>query len=396
MATTYPLATLAPVITAAGIDAPTFDDILASLQASFRSIYGPDIYIAEDSQDGQWIAVLAKAIYDSNQAAVAVFQSFSPTYSFGAQLSSLVKLNGLSRLVETNSTVQGTVGGVAGTIITDGVVQDTSGNLWNLPSPVTIPVSGSLTVTATAQKAGAIQATTGAVNKIYNPQYGWQSFINTAPAVTGAPVETDAELRIRQSVSTAQPALAIKDSIDAGIGQVDGVVRHIVYENDTGSTDADGIPAHSMAAVIKGGVVADIAAAIALRKPPGAQTYGTTSAAVYDRNGLATTINWFALTEKNVYFAVTIKALAGYVATTGDAIKQALADFVNSLDIGEDVYYSQAYAAAALSGQAIGQTFYITDFRLGFAAAPTGTTNLTVAFNEAAIGASANTGLAVT
>lgn len=392
---TYPLATLAPTVDMTGISAPSYTDIYQSLVASFQAIYGSGIYISPDSQDGQWLAILAKAISDSNQAAVAVFQAFSPTYAQGAALSSLVKLNGLLRSVATNSTAVGTVIGVAGTIITNGVVQDANNNLWNLPASVVIPVGGSISVTVTAQKQGSIVALSGTINKIYTPQLGWQSFTSTGDAVPGMPIETDAALRSRQSVSAALPALGIRDAIYAAIGNVVGVTRLAVYENDTGITDANGIPAHSLSAVVQGGSSADIGAAIG-RKPPGAQTYGTTPVVVYDTYGLPTTINYFQLASVQIYFAVTIKALPGYVSTTGAALVAALVDFVNSLEIGEDVYAAQTQAAASLIGSAIGQTFYITSFTLGLSAAPVGTANLVIAFNEAAACSAANVGLTVT
>jgi hypothetical protein len=63
---TYPLATLACTIDENGISAPSYADILASLQASFQSIYGSDIYIEADSQDGQWLATIAQIINDGN------------------------------------------------------------------------------------------------------------------------------------------------------------------------------------------------------------------------------------------------------------------------------------------------------------------------------------------
>lgn len=396
MATSYPLATLAPTVDLTGISAPPYNDIYQSLIASFKGIYGTDIYIEPDSQDGQWIAVLAQAIHESNQAAIALFLAFSPTYSQGAALSSLVKLNGISRKVATHSTAQGTVVGVAGTVIAGGVVEDADGNLWSLPVVVTIPLAGSVSVTVTAQDPGSFSAPIGTITKIYNPQFGWQSFSNTSAAVIGASVETDAELRIRQGISVAIPALSIKEAIAASVGNVVGVTRFIVYENDTAVADANGIPAHSISVVVLGGNSADIAAAISKRKTPGAQTYGTTTVTVYDRYGLPAAINYYILELPQVYFSVTIKALPGYVATTGVAIQDTLAAFVNGLGIGEDVYATQAQAVAALQGLAIGKTFYLTDFRLGLAPAPVGVANLAIAFNAAAACAAGNVTLTVT
>ena len=393
---TYPLAILAPTINSTGISIPSYNDIYQSLIASFQAIYGSGIYIAPDSQDGQWLAILAKAINDSNQSAVAVFQAFAPTYAQGAGLSSLVKINGLLRNIATNSTAVGNVIGVAGTIITNGVVKDVNGNLWNLPASVTIPIGGSISVTVTAQVAGNTVAPASSINIVATPQLGWQSFSNTSNAVPGSPVEDDATLRIRQGASTSLPALGIKEAIYAAIGNVTGITRWTIYENDTGTTDANGIPAHSLSAVIEGGTVADITAAISNKKAPGAQTYGTTSGVVHDQFGLPSTINYYILASVPIYFAITIKALPGYVSTTGTALINALVAFVNSLTIGEDVYVTQAQASASLIGLGIGQTFYITSFTLGTAPTPVGTSNIVINFNQAASCAAANVGLTVT
>ena len=393
---TYPLATLAPTIDLTGISTPSYNDIYQSLIASFQQVYGSGIYISVDSQDGQWLAILARAIYDTNQAAVAVFQAFSPTYAQGAGLASLVKINGLTIAVPTNSTAVGTAVGTAGTIISNGVVQDASNNLWNLPPSVTIPIGGSVAVTVTAQNKGSVMALAGTINKIYNPQYGWQTFVSTTDATIGNPSESDTTLRLRQSVSTALPSLGIRDSIYAAIGNVIGVTRWTVYENDTGSTDANGVPSHSISCIIAGGSTTDIANAIGGRKLPGGQTYGTTVTTYFDIYGLPTYINYFVLANIQVYFAVTIKALIGYVSTTGTSLIQALVNFVNGLSIGEDVYLSQSQAIASFIASPLGQTFYISDFRLGFAAAPVGTANLVINFNQAAVCAVANVTLTVT
>lgn len=393
---TYPLPSLAPTIDLSGISAPAYSDIYQSLIASFQQIYGASIYVAPDSQDGQWLGVLAKAIHDSNQAAIACFQAFSPTYAQGTGLSSVVKLNGISRNVATHSTAVGNVIGVAGTIIVGGAVKDASGNLWNLPPVVTIPVGGLVSVTVTANIAGNITAPSGTINQIATPQLGWQTFTSTSNAAPGAAVETDDILRARQTVSTSLPALGIKEAIYAAVGNVTGVERFAIYENDTGTTDANGVPAHSFSVVVLGGDSQAIATAIAGRKPPGIQTYGTTTITVYDVYGFGIPVNYFTLTQVPVYFNITVKALPGYVATTGTQLIASLVEFVNALAIGEDVYLSQAQAAASLIGLGLGQTFYITTFNQGITASPSGTSNLAIAFNAAATCTSSNINLTVT
>lgn len=387
---TYPLATLAPTVDSTGISAPVYSDIYQSLIATFQGIYGSDIYVSPDSQDGQWLAALAQAINDSNQAAVTVFNFFSPNFAQGVGLSSLVKINGLQRLISTHSQAVGNVVGVVGTTIVGGVVQDTNGQLWDLPASVVIPAGGTIAVSVMAENPGNISAGIGTINKIATPQLGWQSFTNTSAATAGSPVESDASLRSRQSVSVAYPAQAVLDSIAAAIANVPGVTRYQIYENATGAADANGAPAHCIYPVVEGGDVTAIAQAIANRKTPGGQTYGTTVVNLTTPLGLQAAINFFVLAYTPVYYSLTIQSLPGYVASTGDAIIAALVAFTNSLELGDDVYVSQAQAIASLGAQGIGDTFYITAFTLGTAPAPVGTVNIPIAFNYSAQCATAN------
>src|SRR5438270_9403277 len=143
----YPLASLAAKIGPSGITAPSFNDILQSLIATFQSIFGSDIVLTPDTQDGQWLAVIAMAINDANQTMIAIYNGFLPTYAQGAGLSALVKINGIRRIPSTNSTATVTITGTVGTVINNGIVQDANGNLWNLPASVLIPVSGTINVT---------------------------------------------------------------------------------------------------------------------------------------------------------------------------------------------------------------------------------------------------------
>lgn len=384
MATIYPLPTLGPTIDLTGISIPSYSDVYQSLVASFKQIYGSSIYIEPDSQDGQWIAVLAKAIDDTNQAAVQVFRSFSPDYAQGTNLSSLVKINGIARKSSSNSTAVGKVIGVAGTIIVNGVVEDVNQVLWNLPSLVIVPLEGEIEVTITAQVSGSVAAPINTINTIATPQLGWQSFTNTTEATLGNPVESDPILRQRQSISTSLSAVVNFEAMLSAVGNVPGVTRYVIYENDTSSTDANGIPAHSFSVIVLGGTITEIAKAIQSKKPPGIQSFGDIDVTVYDSKGFPIVIHFSILELVPIYFHVTIKALSGYVASTGNLLKQSLSDFINSLEIGEDVYLSQSSAAASLVGNELGQTYYIEDFRLGLTPSPTGTSNLVIDFNQAA------------
>lgn len=380
-----PLATLAPVVGPAGISAPSYDAILASMRESFRSIYGNDIYIEPDSQDGQLLALVAAAINDSNNTAIAVYNSFSPSYAQGAGLSSVVKINGIRRLSSSFSTAVGTVTGVYGTDINYGAVSDANGNVWNLPALVTIPVSGSVDVTITAQQPGSIVAPAGTIDQIATPVRGWQSFVSTDDALPGQPVETDAELRRRQTISTSLPAQTPLAALYGALADLANVERVRVYENPTNAPDGDGLPAHSISVVISGGDVGEIARTIGQKKTPGAATYGTTTQSYEDPiTGITQNINFFVLADAVIKVAVTGVPLAGYNSTIDDEIKAAIAAYINSLDIGEDVQFSRMYPPAYLNGAAHGLAYKVTDITIALGAGMPGTADIVVPFNKAA------------
>ena len=361
----YPLSTLAAAIDGTGISAPPYSDIYQSLIASFQGIYGSDIYIAPDSQDGQWLAILAQTIYDSNQATVACFQSFSPSYAQGAGLSSLVKINGLSRLVASNSTVDQLVIGQAGAIIQNGVTQDAQGNLWSLPALVTIPIGGSITVLGTCQTSGAITPSLNSVNKIYTPTLGWQSVTNLTAGAPGAPVETDPQLRTRQAGSTSAASVTVMAGLVGTVENLLGVIAVKAYENPTASTDGNGLPRNSICLVVEGGDPVAIATAIMLKKTPGANTYGTTTEVLIDSVGIPNIINFFRPTLSNIAVSITITAITGYTTAIGIEIQNAVSAYISSLAIGQNVLFTRLFTPANLNGATDSLSYEITALTLG-------------------------------
>lgn len=362
-------------------DFPTF---LSFYQDEYRAIYGADTYLEADSQDGQWIAVQAQSAYDLCALFAAVYNSFSPSTGQGDALSRNVKINGIKRRVPTFSTADLLIVGQQGTTLTDALAEDSNGNKWAIPSPTVIPVSGSITVTATCQTIGAISAGANTINKIATPTLGWQTVNNPLAATEGEPVESDAQLRSRQTASTALPSLSVLDGTIGAVANVAGVVRFRGYENDSNVTDADGIPAHNIAIVVEGGDVQEIADAIAVKKTPGTGTYGTTSATTYDVYGVPNTINFFRPTPATIGVEVTIDPLSGYTSGYAELIKQAVADAINALPIGDDVLITRLYVPANLAGQPEGMTYDLNLVRIKKNAGAFGASNIVIAFNEAA------------
>jgi uncharacterized phage protein gp47/JayE len=141
-----------------GIHIPEYADILADLHAEFRAIYGQDLYLEPDSQDGAMLAVFALRLYDSFQLAADVYNSYSPATAQGEGLSSVVKTNGIARDRASRSSVPLRLTGRPGTSIPQGMAEDDAGQRWLLPPTVIIPETGETTVVAEAENIGDVRA----------------------------------------------------------------------------------------------------------------------------------------------------------------------------------------------------------------------------------------------
>jgi uncharacterized phage protein gp47/JayE len=370
------------VIDSNGISVPLYNEVLAYFQEQYRLIYGADVDLDPDTQDGQWVSVLAAAINDSNQTVAAAYQAYSPTYAQGVGLSSVVKINGIRRLIASNSSVTLRCVGQAGTLIGSTLVADNLnlGTQWRLPPGVVIPPEGEIIVTAICTVAGAVPANAGAITEIVTPVPGWQTVENPTEADRGNPVESDAALRRRQSHSVANPSQTV---VQGAIEDLVGVTRVMVYENATNLPDQNGIPAYAMAAVVQGGSAQDIANAIALRKTPGSPTYGDTPILVFDSRGVPSIINFFELRLVPISVHIQVRALPGFTATIEQQMADSVIAYLTGLPIGYDSYYSKLIAATQLP-EPDGLTYDVTVVSQSRDAAPFAQTDVTVSYIEAA------------
>src|SRR3954468_14846502 len=234
-----------PVIDENGLTLPLFVDVQGWLQTAFREIYGQDIYIEPDSQDGQLIGILSKAFHDAYSTIGSAYNAFSPTTAQGIGLSRVVKINGIRRKIPTKSSVDLRIVGWAGTVIQNGIVDDELGNVWDLPSQVVIPPEAELIVTALARAWGEIRAAPNTITHIQTTVRGWQSVANPEAATVGMPLEDDSMLRVRQSLSTALPSRSMFESLVGAVASIEGTNRYRGYDNSTTGVDEWNLPQNS-------------------------------------------------------------------------------------------------------------------------------------------------------
>lgn len=366
-----------------GLHLPDYPTILATLQAQMRAIYGDDLYLDPDSQDGQLVAIFALALMDAYALAGAVYNAYSPATAQGVSLSRQVAINGLRRRAASHSTVTLRVVGAVGTTLTGAVAKDGADQRWLLPT-VTIPLSGEVLVTAVAEISGAVGAPAGDVTRMETPILGWHSVTNPAPAVLGAEREQDVALRQRQALSTALPSRTVFEGVVGAVAALPGVVRLRGYENDGATPDAHGLPPHSIALVVEGGDGEAIAAAIAAKKTPGCGTHGDQTVLVRDRHGSPATIAFFRPTLVPVHVHVRITPLPGYLAQTGESMRQGVVAAITSLGIGEDVLVSKLFTPLNGAEPTSARTFDVLSIEIGTDPTALTPANVAVAFNAAA------------
>lgn len=388
---------LSATITAQGISAPDYQTILSTITGYFQQIYGTDAYLEPDSKDGQLVALVALAIHDANTTAIGVYNSFSPSTARGDALTRNVKINGIVRRGETRSTVDLLLTGTAGTTITNGSARDTNGITWNFPASVSLGVSGAVTITAICGISGAVAALAGTVTRINTPTRGWLTVTNPLAATVGTAAETDAELRVRQAQSVALPSLTPFAAVDGALANISGVTRHKLYENDTGAVDANGLPAHSISAIVDGGDATTVAQTLRGKKGQGVATYGTTTIMVADIWGNPHPISFSRPVNVPVFVAITLRVFTGYTSLIADQIKSAIASYINSLTIGDDVLISRVYSPANLGVVSGGNARYydINSLLIGKTAGSVAAANIDIGYAEAASCTAANIAITV-
>lgn len=371
-------------VTETGISAPSYEEIYEYLKGRMRAIFGDDINLDADTQDGQMVGIVAAAISDVNAQAIAVYNAYNPTTAKGVALDSAVKVNGITRQAASHSQVDLRIVGQAGTHIVNGVALDEAENKWNLPADVVVPPAGEITVTAIAAEEGNIQAPAGTVNRIGTPTLGWQTVENILAAEPGAPVQTDLELRVQQSKSTALPSVSLWEGIIGSLLTTAGVRRVSGIKNDGDTTTTEGVPGHSIAMIVDGGEVADIAKTIFLKKGEGVGTYGSTSYNYLDTYGFPNTIKFSRPTVVPAYCKLTISPAVDYLSSAEDEIKARIVAYINSLDIGESVNIARVLASAVKTDAGVvDERFSVEAITLGRSATVQTAASLAIAWNEA-------------
>jgi uncharacterized phage protein gp47/JayE len=268
----------------------------------------------------------------------------------------------------------------------------------DIDTPFTLSVTANMTISNTASPGlfianvkGARFVPAGTLDEIQTTVAGWLSVSNPIDGISGRNLETDSELRLRRRQSVSFPAIATTDSILAKLLQTEDVQAAVVYENDTDSTDANSVPAHSIWVIVQGGESDDIAKIIYETKAGGVGTYGDTTVNYESDSGQVYDIKFERPTQSQLYIDMTIKPTDGYTANAVTNVKNAIAEWVAAnITIGESLKYSRLFTPInSIKG------FEVTEMLIGKAPSPSGEVTLTAAVDEIILSDTSNIDITV-
>lgn len=129
-----------------GITIATLPELIETLIAEFKAIYGADINLSQDTPDGQRIAIYGRIAHECLVLVKKLYQNLKPEQAEGLHLDYLARINGLlrkenesdsdlrrRRLKTFENASQSTIGGIAARLnlvkgVTDAVVYENTTN----------------------------------------------------------------------------------------------------------------------------------------------------------------------------------------------------------------------------------------------------------------------------
>lgn len=314
--------------------------------------------------DGLKIAHDAEVFSALDETLQQAYNSKDPNKASGVDLDVIAALTGTKRSPGTASTITNfLLQGVPGTVVPAGTRFEsrTTGTRWTLNQTWTLDTTGITYVDVTCTTTGPVEADSNTVTKIIDTVPGLTNINNPAPATPGTDTESDTSLRVKRATAVGRPGNNQLDSMLGELYAVSGVRRLKIYENDTNTTDTNGLPPHSIAPIIDGGSDTDIALGIYLKKNPGVMLYQAADPVSIDVTSptypdMVKTIRFSRPYYVDMTVNITIKNDGSLPSNTPDLIREAFLEFaagglipaeygfkVDGFDIGESVPYSTLF-----------------------------------------------------
>lgn len=305
-----------------GLTIATQAELLANLTSLLQKIYGVDINLASDTPDGQWINDgIIQPQLDMEDLLAQINANFDPDQAIGVFLDQRVAINGIQRqggtFTQTNVTLVTSQSvnlyGLDQSVQPVYTVSDNAGNLWQLIATQLAVSIGTNVFAFQAALPGAILTTPNTITIQATIVLGVVSVNNPTTYTTlGTNQESDANLRLRRQQSVSNSSQGYLKGLLGNLENLTGVTSAFVYENDTATTDADGVPGHSIWVIISGTASAQsIATVIYQQRNAGCGMFGQTNFTLMQVNGTTFTVYWDMVVPQNLFIRFTASSING-------------------------------------------------------------------------------------
>lgn len=327
-------------VTEQGFTVKSAAEITADLDAKFVGTFGSQFDTSAESPDGQLIGVVAKLLEDVWQQAEGAYNAYSPSNAYGVGLDKVAEINGITRITNLPTSVAITLSGTAGTVVPAGyIVKTVDGLEFATVAVAVVPAI----VTAKCTTQGAIRILANEVHVLTTAIAGLTGATNLEPGVTGIVREEDPAFRARRENSTISRGTASIDAIYEGVKSLN--LPYIAIVENTTSATVDGVPANSFLVVVEGGTPAEVSQVIYDNKPQGITSYGSIVTVINDSKGYPHNIGISRPTPIDISVTTSITNLPGASVDSATLVKAAIVDYVNNMNISEDVYWSYFFSA---------------------------------------------------
>lgn len=324
-----------------GLELKTLTELREELVADLQTIFGNDINVDQNSQDGQQVNIYAQGGIDIREILQQVNANFDPDQSAGRVLDQRVGINGVTRnggtytftpvsittdralnlvglddqSAELNPTVENLY-----------TIKDDAGTEFYLLDSVSIVGAGTQSLTFRAAEIGAVEIQINTITEPVTVITGITAINNPSGALSiGVNEESDPALKVRRRGSVALPSLGYLDGIEASLANLEGVSVARVYENDTNAVDANGTDPHTIWAIVEGGDPTEIGTVIYKKKSSGSGMRGDQTVDILRPNGTTFTAKYDEPGTEDLYMRFTVTLVGGGFIDT-DALKITIAE----------------------------------------------------------------------
>lgn len=336
-------------LTDQGYLAPSYEELLDSVQDDFLRVFPSDLVLTSNSNAGILSRLIAWREYEQIQAQQQVYYSAFISTATGSALDRLGANVGLPRKVDRPASTPLTIVTDGEYLIEAGTQFETDdGYIFDLTEDVlTAPKDGKWQGTGNAEAEDTGEITNvepHTITIVYNPDESILSVDNADKASGGQDYEEDPQYRARLIMENANRPSPTVNGVRSALLNVQGVREVNIVENPFAVADKYGNPPYSVHIYVLGGKEQDIADCLISHLAVGITLTGSVVCNAVDATGNIKKVYFDFATDRPISVQVKLKTNAEWNVDEGsDYVKETVVDFINQLEMGDTVYLTKLY-----------------------------------------------------